>query len=110
MSKSRPYARLACVTSVVLSVAAGGLAISAAPRSAAAADWAQTQSDVPADPVILFATLPNGMRYAIMKNATPNGAVSMWLHIDAGSIQESDAQQGLAHFLEHMAFRGSRHL
>ena len=77
---------------------------------AGAAEWPQQHSDVPADKAVLFGTLPNGMRYAIMRNETPKGALSMWLNIEAGSLQESDAQQGLAHFLEHMAFRGSRHV
>jgi zinc protease len=75
-----------------------------------ATDWPQQHSDIPGDKAVRFGALPNGMRYAIMRNATPKGAVSMWLNIDAGSLQESDAQQGLAHFLEHMAFRGSRHV
>jgi zinc protease len=77
---------------------------------AAATDWPQSHSDVRADPAVLFGTLPNGMRYAIMHNAAPKNAVAMRLCIEAGSAQESDAQQGLAHFLEHMAFRGSRHI
>ncbi len=76
---------------------------------AAATDWPQSQSDLRADPAVLFGTLPNGMRYAIMRNGTPKKLVAMRLCIEAGSVQESDAQQGLAHFLEHMAFRGSRH-
>jgi zinc protease len=50
------------------------------------------------------------MRYAIMHNSTPTGAVSVRLRIGAGSMQESPAQRGLAHFLEHMAFRGSAHI
>ena len=50
------------------------------------------------------------MRYAIMKNTTPKDEVSIRLRIGAGSLEESDAQQGLAHFLEHMAFRGSAHV
>ncbi|HEY1541494.1 MAG TPA: insulinase family protein [Xanthobacteraceae bacterium] len=92
-----------------LGVALGTLMLSGLSR-ARAADWPQQHSDVPADKAVLFGTLPNGMRYALMHNATPKGAVSMWLNIEAGSLQESDAQQGLAHFLEHMAFRGSRHV
>ncbi len=50
------------------------------------------------------------MRYAIMKNGSPKNEVSIRLRIGAGSLMESDAQQGLAHFLEHMAFRGSTHI
>ena len=72
--------------------------------------WPQAKSDIPADPAVKFGALPNGMRYAIMKNATPKGEVSLRLRIGTGSLQESDAQQGLAHFLEHMAFRGSTHV
>src|SRR6478735_3985355 len=79
-------------------------------RAADAPVWPQAKSDIPADPAIRFGALPNGMRYAIMKNTTPKGEVSMRLRIGAGSLMESDAQRGLAHFLEHMAFRGSTHV
>jgi zinc protease len=80
---------------------------------ASAADapaWPQAKSDLPADPDIRFGSLPNGMRYAIQKNTTPKDEVSFRLRIGAGSLMESDAQRGLAHFLEHMAFRGSTHV
>ncbi|HJR56027.1 MAG TPA: insulinase family protein [Rhizomicrobium sp.] len=70
-----------------------------------AAEW--PQSDIPRDPSINFSTLPNGMRYAIRRNATPTGEVSVRFHIAAGAIQEAEDQRGLAHFLEHMAFHGS---
>jgi zinc protease len=72
--------------------------------------WPQGRSDLKADPAILFGTLPNGMRYAILKNATPAGQAALRLRIGSGSLQETDAQQGLAHFLEHMAFKGSTHV
>lgn len=78
--------------------------------AAHAAPWPQTSSDIPADPAIRFGTLPNGMKYAIARNTTPKEAVILRLRIDAGSLQEDDSQQGLAHFLEHMAFRGSKHV
>lgn len=84
-----------------------GLLLGAAPL-AHAADW--PKSDIPADPAVTFGTLPNGMRYAIMRNATPSEQVSIRFRIAAGSMQETAAQRGLAHFLEHMAFRGSAHL
>jgi zinc protease len=77
---------------------------------AATPSWPQTRSDIPADPAVRFGVLPNGMRYAIQHNATPKGEVSFRLRIGAGSLMESDAQRGLAHFLEHMAFRGSTHI
>ncbi len=70
--------------------------------------WPQAKSDVPADPDIRFGALPNGMRYAIKRQAIPKGEASLRLRFDAGSLMETDAQQGLAHFLEHMAFKGSK--
>ena len=70
--------------------------------------WPQSRSDLAADPNIRFGDLPNGLRYAIMRNATPPGQASLRLYIAAGSMMETDDQQGLAHFLEHMAFNGSK--
>ena len=80
----------------------------AAPISARV--WPQTASDIAPDPKIRFGTLANGMRYALLKNATPTGQAAIRLRFDAGSLMETDAQQGLAHFLEHMAFNGSKHV
>jgi zinc protease len=96
-----------------IGLAAAVLALSLSPAShalAAAVDWPQAHSDIVPDPAIRFGALPNGMRYEIMKNATPKGVVSIRLRIGAGSLEEHDDQQGLAHFLEHMAFRGSTHV
>lgn len=72
--------------------------------------WAQEISDVAVDPSWRFGALPNGMRYAIRKNATPPGQASLRMWFDAGSLMEADDQQGLAHFLEHMAFNGSKNV
>jgi len=72
--------------------------------------WAQAASDIPADPAVRFGTLPNGMRYALLRNATPPGQASLRLRIDAGSLMENDDQQGLAHFMEHMAFNGTTNI
>ena len=84
-----------------------GLSLAAdQPRSV----WPQAASDISTDPAIRLGALPNGMRYAIMKNATPKGAVSIRFRIGAGSLQETEEQRGLAHFVEHMAFRGSTHV
>ncbi len=70
---------------------------------------AQEGSDIKPDPAVKWGLLENGMRYAIMKNSEPPKRVSMRLFVDAGSLMEEDNQQGLAHFLEHMAFNGSKH-
>ncbi|MDR9805460.1 M16 family metallopeptidase [Rhizobium hidalgonense] len=72
--------------------------------------WPQTQSDLQADTNVHFGTLANGMRFAIMRNATPPGQAAIRLRIGSGSLEENDNQQGLAHFLEHMAFKGSTHV
>ena len=61
------------------------------------------------DPSLIFGDFPNGFRYVLRENHTPKNRVSMHLVIHAGSINEADDQQGLAHFLEHMLFNGSTH-
>ncbi|MDP3853996.1 pitrilysin family protein [Phenylobacterium sp.] len=71
-------------------------------------EWAQARSDIAADPEIVFGALPNGMRYAVRKQQIPPGQAALRLRFDVGSLMESDKQQGLAHFLEHMAFNGSK--
>lgn len=70
--------------------------------------WPQKESDIAFDPSVQFGQLENGFRYAILPNAEPPGRVSLRLHIDAGSLNEDEDQRGLAHFLEHMVFNGSR--
>ena len=72
--------------------------------------WPHEVSDLKPDPGIRYGVLPNGMRYAIMRGTQPAGAVSLRLRFAAGSLQESDDQRGLAHFLEHMAFNGSKNV
>lgn len=72
------------------------------------AKWPQEDSDIAVDPKVEFGTLKNGMRFAIRRNAEPPGRVSLRLHVAAGSLNEADDQRGLAHFLEHMLFNGSR--
>lgn len=96
-------------------VASAGLAL--APAAGLAAEplkrdgvWAQTYAGRAADPAVRFGQLPNGLRYAILKNTTPAKQASLRLRIGSGSLSERDDQQGLAHFLEHMAFKGSAHV
>ena len=54
-------------------------------------------------------TLPSGLKLYVRHHEVPKGMVAMWLHFGTGSVNETDAERGLAHFLEHMAFRGSTH-
>ncbi|BCU78569.1 insulinase family protein [Luteolibacter sp. LG18] len=71
--------------------------------------WPQDGSDIPADSKAVFGTLPNGFRYLIYPNSEPPKRVSLRMHIATGSLMEADDQQGVAHFLEHMVFNGSKH-
>ncbi|MDD2388593.1 MAG: insulinase family protein [Desulfobacterales bacterium] len=71
--------------------------------------WPQEISDLKPDPGLVFGRLDNGFRYVLMKNQKPADRVSMHLNIQAGSIHETDSQQGVAHFLEHMLFNGTEH-
>jgi zinc protease len=71
--------------------------------------WPQASSDIAPDPAAIFGTLDNGLRYIIYPNAEPPKRVSLRLHIAAGSLMEADDQRGLAHFLEHMVFNGTKH-
>ncbi len=84
--------------------------LAVSPPATAASTWPQAQSDIRPDPAVRFGVLANGMHYAIMRNATPGGQTSLRLRIGSGSLEESDAQQGLAHVLEHMSFKGSAHV
>ena len=63
---------------------------------------------LPVDPNVIIGKLPNGLTYYIRKNAEPKNRAELYLVNKAGSVLETDAQQGLAHFTEHMAFNGTR--
>jgi len=77
----------------------------AKPRKAAAND----PLSIPSDERVLYGVMPNGMRYVIMRNTEPKDQVSMRLHVAAGSLNEVENQRGIAHYLEHMVFNGSKH-
>lgn len=71
---------------------------------------AQTGGDaVPLDPAIRTGTLKNGMTYYIRHNSEPEKRASFYIIQDVGALLEDDNQNGLAHFLEHMAFNGTEH-
>jgi zinc protease len=101
---------LAAVAALFIVTITPGWARASGPADLGPNAFAQALSDVKPDPDIRFGVLPNGMTYALMRNATPSGQASLRLRLAAGSLMETDAQQGLAHFLEHMAFNGSSHV
>ncbi|HKT86477.1 MAG TPA: insulinase family protein [Novosphingobium sp.] len=72
--------------------------------------WAFEASDIPLDPTFRFGRLDNGMRYVVRHNATPAGTAVVRMVVEAGSLDEGDSERGYAHFVEHMAFNGSRRI
>ncbi|MFZ4861918.1 M16 family metallopeptidase [Sphingobacterium sp. Mn56C] len=65
--------------------------------------------NIPLHPKVVFGTLPNGFQYYILANKEPKERVQFYLAHKVGSILETESQRGLAHFLEHMNFNGTRH-
>lgn len=82
----------------------------AAQKKAASAGKAASATGelLPIDPDVKIGKLPNGLTYYIRKNTEPNNRAVLYMALKAGSLMETDAQQGLAHFVEHMAFNGTR--
>ena len=64
---------------------------------------------IPVDPDVRTGKLDNGLTYYIRHNNWPEQRAEFYIAQRVGSIQEDDNQRGLAHFLEHMAFNGSKH-
>lgn len=69
--------------------------------------FAQNQ-ELPNDPAVIKGKLDNGMTYYIRKNDKPAGRAEFYLATNVGAIQETPDQDGLAHFLEHMCFNGTK--
>ena len=65
-------------------------------------------SPVPVDPNVRVGKLENGLTYYIRKNTEPKQRADFYIAQNVGAILEEDSQNGLAHFLEHMAFNGSK--
>ena len=73
-----------------------------------AATVAFAQTPLPNDPAVRVGKLENGMTYYIRHNSQPAQRAEFYLATDVGAYQESDDQDGLAHFLEHMCFNGTK--
>ncbi|MFQ5709964.1 MAG: M16 family metallopeptidase [bacterium] len=69
-------------------------------------DWNQK---LPVDPKITVGKFDNGLTYYIRVNKKPAKRAELRLVVNAGSVLEEDDQQGIAHFVEHMAFNGTKH-
>jgi len=62
---------------------------------------------LPTDPSLVMGRLDNGLKYVVRQHAVPPGRATVWVRMDTGSLNETDRQRGIAHYLEHMAFNGS---
>ena len=69
---------------------------------------AQQASPVPIDPKVRYGKLENGLTYYIRANKLPKERAEFYIAQNVGAILENDDQNGLAHFLEHMAFNGTK--
>ncbi len=106
----RKFSQALALTALLLSTSVYAQS-AAAPASATSKPikqpWLYEGSDVPIDETWTFGALPNGLRYAVKKNDVPAGQVSIRVRIDAGALHESNDEQGFAHLIEHLSFRGS---
>ena len=97
--------------SMLIAAIAATVAVATAQQSTIPPNVAAAKLDdaVPVDPQITVGRLPNGLRYYIRANQTPQARAELRLVVNAGSVLEDDDQRGLAHFVEHMAFNGTLH-
>jgi zinc protease len=81
------------------------LIVSCAPRH----PFVPIGNGIQTDPALVSGTLSNGFQYLLMENPVPDDRVYIYLTLFSGSLHETEEQQGIAHFLEHMLFNGSKH-
>ena len=113
MATTRHRVVFRTLLSSILAVAATFASAQAPPAgretsAASVAGYALAQQ-MPVDPEAIVGTLPNGLRYYVRPNAKPASRAELRLVVKAGSVLEDDDQQGLAHFVEHMQFEGTKH-
>ncbi|RZM88274.1 MULTISPECIES: M16 family metallopeptidase [unclassified Escherichia] len=65
-------------------------------------------TELPQDDKLITGQLDNGLRYMIYPHSQPKNQVNLWLQIHTGSLQEEDNERGVAHFVEHMMFNGTK--
>src|SRR4029079_11516493 len=90
---------------VIICLLIGVPYISAAPAQAPSA---ALSDPIPVERTITIGKLPNGIQYYVRSNPKPEKRAELRLVVKAGSVLEDDDQQGLAHFVEHMAFNGTK--
>ncbi|HYG62586.1 MAG TPA: pitrilysin family protein, partial [Thermoanaerobaculia bacterium] len=102
-----PYAATpAAMPSVAPAASAPVQTAAAAPAPAIAPE--RLAQDLPFDKNLIKGKLDNGLTYYVKRNPRPEKRAEVWLAVDAGSVLEDEDQRGLAHFIEHMAFNGTK--
>jgi zinc protease len=94
-------------TAIPLPTTPAPSATPASPKPATAAPT-DLMERLPLDSAIRTGVLDNGLTYYIRRNTEPAKRAELWLAVNAGSVMEDDGQKGLAHFLEHMMFKGTQ--
>lgn len=92
------------VLAIVIAVS-GGASAQSKSKSKVSSSSAKA---IPLDPNVKTGKLANGFTYFIRKNTEPKNRATLYLANKVGSILENDDQQGLAHFMEHMSFNGTK--
>jgi zinc protease len=99
-----------CLLLTISAVAAAARMVVAQPTPATtSAAQAPLTQIIAVDSQVRVGRLPNGLQYFVRANAQPRGRAELRLVVNAGSVLEDDDQRGLAHFVEHMSFNGTRH-
>jgi len=103
--------RLRVLSALCLTILVAGLSLAGAQEKqpANAPELASLTQKLPLDPQVALGKFDNGLRYYLRVNKKPENRAELQLIVNAGSVLEDDDQQGLAHFVEHMAFNGSKH-
>jgi zinc protease len=106
--------RSALIAAIALAVACGPKSTPTTPQSGSNAPVTGEvvpplpKSDLPFWPKVKKGVLPNGLTYYVLQHSKPEKRAYLWIAINAGAVQEDDDQRGLAHFVEHMAFNGTK--
>lgn len=107
LNVTRAFAALPLIALVAPLAAQDAVPVQTEAQQRSETAWGLPIYDIAPDASVRYGILENGMRYAIMRNQTPEGAVAVRFGFDVGWVDEEDDELGLAHFIEHMAFNGS---
>jgi zinc protease len=104
-----PWSRLLALALLFISAPLAPLTAQTAPTGPRSGHWAHEGSPLKPDERVVWGRLENGVRYALLPHHGVPGRVTLRFIVLSGSIDEQPNEWGLAHFMEHMAFRGTRH-